>query len=93
MSGARAAYPYDLTDDERALIEQLIPASRPGGRPRKVGMCEVVDAIADMLPGLREEARRRAVDAAQEQVRQAEEKLAKLQATGRGPVTPHRYPS
>jgi capsule polysaccharide export protein KpsE/RkpR len=44
----------------------------------------LVDAIADMLPALREETRRRSVEAAQEQVRQAERKLARLQAAGRG---------
>jgi hypothetical protein len=45
----------------------------------------LVDAIADMLPALREEARRRAVEAAQEEFRQAEQKLARLQAV-RGAV-------
>ena len=45
MSMARAAYPYDLTDDEWALIEQLIPEAKPGGRPRKVDMREVVNGI------------------------------------------------
>ena len=44
----------------------------------------LVDAIADMLPALREETRRRSVEAAQEQVRQAELKLARLQAAGSG---------
>lgn len=38
----------------------------------------LVDAIADMLPALREQARQRAVEAAREEVREAEEKLAKL---------------
>ena len=42
----------------------------------------LVDAIADMLPTLREHARQRAVEAAQEQVRLAEQKLARLQAAG-----------
>ena len=40
----------------------------------------MVDAIADMLPALREEARKRAVEAAQEEVTLAEQKLARLQA-------------
>jgi capsule polysaccharide export protein KpsE/RkpR len=44
----------------------------------------MVDSIADMLPALREEARRRAVEAAQEQVRLAERKLARLQAADTG---------
>ncbi len=46
----------------------------------------MVDAIADMLPALREEARRSAVKDAQEQVRQAEQKLARLQAVSGGAV-------
>jgi hypothetical protein len=45
MSMARAAYPYDLTDGEWALIEPLIPEAKPGGRPRKVDMREVVNGI------------------------------------------------
>lgn len=40
----------------------------------------MVDAIAGMLPVLRERARQRAVAAAQEQVRLAEQKLARLVA-------------
>lgn len=40
----------------------------------------MVDAIADMLPALREQARQRAVDAAREQVKAAEVKLARLVA-------------
>ncbi len=46
----------------------------------------LVDAIADMLPALREQARQRAVEAAQEQVRLAEQKLARLQAASTGAV-------
>lgn len=55
----RKAYPSDLTDDQWALIEPLIPRPRHGGRPRKVDMREVVNAILyitrsgcqwDMLP-------------------------------------------
>ena len=45
MSLARAAYPYDLTDEEWAIIEPLIPEAKPGGRPRKVDMREVVNGI------------------------------------------------
>jgi putative transposase len=45
MSMARAAYPYDLTDEEWAVIEQLIPRAKPGGRPREVDMREVVNGI------------------------------------------------
>jgi putative transposase len=55
----RKAYASDLTDEQWELIEDLIPASRPGGRPRTVSMREVVNAILyltrsgcqwDMLP-------------------------------------------
>src|SRR5947209_2063938 len=42
---ARAAYPSDLTDAQWALLAPLIPPARPGGRPRKVNMREVVNAI------------------------------------------------
>jgi putative transposase len=38
-------YPSDVTDAEWSLLEPLIPPARPGGRPRKVEMREVVNAI------------------------------------------------
>jgi len=37
-------YPSDLTDEQWALVEPLIPVY-PGGRPRKTPMRDVVDAI------------------------------------------------
>lgn len=40
----------------------------------------LVDAIAYMLPALREEARQRAVEAAREQLKAAEEKVPRLVA-------------
>lgn len=57
----RKAYPSDLTDEQWALVEPLIPPARTeqGGRPREVNMREVVNAILyinrsgcqwDMLP-------------------------------------------
>jgi putative transposase len=55
----RSPYPTDLTDDQWALLEPMIPPPQPGGRPRKVDMREVVNAILylnragcqwDMLP-------------------------------------------
>lgn len=55
----RKAYPSDLTDEQWELIEELIPGSREGGRPRKIEMREVMNAILylnrsgcqwDMLP-------------------------------------------
>lgn len=38
-------YPSDLTDREWALIEPLLPAAKPGGRPRTTNLRQVVDAI------------------------------------------------
>jgi putative transposase len=42
-------YPSDVTDEQWALIEPLIPAARPGGRPRKVDMRLVVNTIFYLL--------------------------------------------
>ena len=56
---ARTAYPSDLTDAQWAILEPLVPASKHGGRPRKVNMREVINTILylnrtgcqwDMLP-------------------------------------------
>src|SRR5262245_14275914 len=41
----RKLYPSDVTDAQWALLEPLIPEARPGGRPRKVDMRAVVNAI------------------------------------------------
>lgn len=38
-------YPTDLTDEQWALVEPLIPPAKPGGRPRTVEMRLVVDTI------------------------------------------------
>jgi transposase len=38
-------YPSDLTDAQWALIEPLLPAPRPGGRPEKHPRRDIVDAI------------------------------------------------
>jgi len=38
-------YPSDLTDKQWERIEPLLPPPKPGGRPRKVRMREVVNAI------------------------------------------------
>src|SRR5512135_3018668 len=40
-------YPRDLTDAQGAILEPLLPQSRPLGRPRKTSLREVVDAILD----------------------------------------------
>src|SRR4030088_2310219 len=41
----RKAYPSDLTAAQWALLEPWIPPARPGGRPRKTDMREVVNGI------------------------------------------------
>jgi putative transposase len=38
-------YPSDLTDDQWQLIEPLLPAAQPGGRPRKTSLRAVLNAI------------------------------------------------
>jgi putative transposase len=55
----RQWYPSDLTDEQWELIQIVIPAPKPGGRPRCVDMREVINALLyinrsgcqwDMLP-------------------------------------------
>jgi putative transposase len=41
----RKPYPSDLTDAQWRLIAPLIPAVKPGGRPRKYEIREVMDAL------------------------------------------------
>lgn len=41
----RAAYPSDLPDAQWARLEPLLPAARPGGRPRRVNLREVMNGI------------------------------------------------
>jgi putative transposase len=41
----RKPYPSDVTDEQWALLEPLIPPARPGGRPREVNIREVVNAL------------------------------------------------
>ena len=41
----RKPYPSDLTDEQWELLEPLIPPARPGGRPRKTDLREVVNAL------------------------------------------------
>ncbi|WP_425276999.1 IS5 family transposase [Meiothermus ruber] len=45
----RRFYPSDLSDAEWALLEPLIPAPKPGGRPAKVPRREIVNAILYVL--------------------------------------------
>ena len=42
-------YPSDVTDAEWALIAPMIPAPRPGGRPRETDMREVFNAVRYVL--------------------------------------------
>jgi putative transposase len=42
---SRKPYPSDLTNAQWKLIARLIPAVKPGGRPRKYDMREVVNAL------------------------------------------------
>src|SRR5215831_6687480 len=42
-------YPSDLTDEEWAILEPLIPPGKPGGRPREVDMRAVLNAIFYIL--------------------------------------------
>ena len=45
MGMKRKPYPSDLTDAQWALLAPLIPAPRPGGRPRTADMREVVNGL------------------------------------------------
>ena len=47
MEGKR--YPSDMTDEEWAILEPLIPDSRSGGRPRFANMHEVMNSIFYVL--------------------------------------------
>lgn len=38
-------YPSDLTDAQWALIQDLLPSAKPGGRPRTVDLREVVNTL------------------------------------------------
>ncbi len=42
---ANQVYPSDLTDAQWAVLEPLIPPPKPGGRPRRVAMRQVVNAL------------------------------------------------
>ena len=42
---SRQAYFTDLTDEQWGLVEPLLPAAKPGGRPRDVNLREVLNSI------------------------------------------------
>src|SRR5512134_1093264 len=46
---SREASSTDRTDDEWRRLEPLIPAAKPGGRPRRVDVREIVNAIRSLL--------------------------------------------
>ena len=41
----RLAYPSYMSDEQRTLIEQMVPVALPGGRPPKYERREIVNAI------------------------------------------------
>lgn len=45
----RGRYPSDLMDDEWELLAPLIPAAKPGGRPRQTDMRAAMNAILYLL--------------------------------------------
>jgi transposase len=45
----RSPYPSDLTDLEYALIEDIIPQPKSGGRPAKYGRREIVNGVRYLL--------------------------------------------
>ena len=47
----RRRYPSDLTDAQWVRLEPLLPAVRPGGRPRAHPLREVIDALRYVLRG------------------------------------------
>ena len=47
----RRPYPTDLSDDEWAILRPLLPAAKPGGRPRAHHTCELLDAIFYVVRG------------------------------------------
>jgi putative transposase len=47
----RRRYPTDLTDTQWAVLEPLVPAVKPGGRPAAHERREIVDAMLYVLRG------------------------------------------
>lgn len=45
----RRPYPSDLKDAEWVVLEPLLPAVRPGGRPRAHPLRDIIDAIRYVL--------------------------------------------
>ena len=51
MCMARTRYPSDLTNAQWAILEPLIPPAKPRGRPRRVDIREVINAILYLIAG------------------------------------------
>jgi putative transposase len=47
--GKRRRYPSDMTDEEWAILDPLVPPAKMGGRPRQYDRREVVNAIRYLL--------------------------------------------
>ncbi len=45
MAERSQGYPSDLSEQEWAILEPLIPPAKPGGRPRSVDMRQILNAI------------------------------------------------
>jgi putative transposase len=45
---SRASYPSDLTEQQWAILEPLVPPAKPGGHPRTTDIREVINAILDL---------------------------------------------
>jgi transposase len=50
-SAGRKPYPSDLREGEWALLEPLVPAVKPGGRPARWSRREIVNAILYVVRG------------------------------------------
>jgi len=49
VSWSTAPYPSELSDREWALLELELPAAKPGGRPRSVDLCRILNGIFYVL--------------------------------------------
>jgi putative transposase len=45
----RRVYPSDVTDEEWAILEPLIPPAKAGGRPEEIERREIVNGILYVL--------------------------------------------
>ena len=51
MAAQRQAYTSAVTDEEWQLLHPLLPRAKPGARPRKCAMRDVIDGIPSGLRG------------------------------------------